>query len=627
MRINFRRQKAESRKNSIMFSVIYLLFSIFSFLSSFSFAQTNDIEFSLDVDSPTVELPKIFKANIDLSGRGAHYTLNWPQNLSAAEALDIWQKDIGFSAIYRIQFNLWEINERSKDGATYNKLLAAYEEVIKKINDSGGIVILNIFGTPAGFGKILDKKSSVADLKPFKELIKKYIKELSCNKKYNIWYEVWNAPDDDEFFLGRKQDYFAMYRVVSHAIKELEAESKINIPIGGPSSSWWFQNRETNSILTPERSLIYELIKYCYNFHLPLDFITWHTYTTDPKIEFEVTKYNKTPVGLIREWLSYFHFDRNTPLIVDEWNYDSGANLLSARQENAFVAASFIPARLKSMYEAGLDHQLYFCLEDFQGNKEHVVRNVGVFMFDPLAQSYKGKPKSIYGVFKMLSNLGKEMYVLKKSNDEFTGIIASKGQDNITLLIYNYIDRSSAKNYLSRNVGILNDAERKTLLTLIKTDKLEKIVSSPGDLSKVRSSNRLKSLLKKAQELNSQAGSLQLSDRNVKLSIKNLKVNYLYQRYTLDSSCALDCEFKPVEEKEINGSGLYQETLAVKPYSVEMIVLKIKPPEPEIIIEPSAAGIEAGPSAENGLLDKADIGNTQNNTEEPGNQKTDEPKN
>lgn len=323
-----------------------------------SFAQDNEIEFTLDVTSNTVALPKIFKPNIDLSGRGLHRVSSWPQGLAASEVLDTWRKDIGFGGIYRIQFNLWEINELAKDGALQAKLLANYEDIIRKINDNGGIVILDIFGTPAGLGKALDKKSPPYDLRAFKELIKKYIRELSCSKKYNIWYEVWSAADLDDFFLGRRQEYLGMYRAIAEGIKELETETKINIPLGGPGSSWWFQNCDSNSIVTPERSLIYELIKYCYHYHLPLDFISWHAYSTDPKVEFEVTRYNKTSIALIRDWLTYFNFDKDTPLIIDEWNYDSGANLLPERAEAANIGASFIPSRLKNMYEAGLDYQL-----------------------------------------------------------------------------------------------------------------------------------------------------------------------------------------------------------------------------------------------------------------------------
>lgn len=566
------------RVSDLVFSIFLVCF--FCLPNILAFAQdSQEIEFNLDINSGSEPLPKIFNPNIDLSGRAYHRTSGWPKSLAAVNVLDTWQKEIGFNGLYRLQYNLWEINEAAKEKTGQNKLLSNYEEVIKKISDAGGTVILDIYGTPAGLGKVLDKRSQPLDPRAFKELVKGYIRELSCNKKYNIWYEVWSAPDLEDFFLGRSQEYLGMYRMVCEAVNELEAEYKVNIPVGGPSVSWWFQGRDNNSIVTPERSQIYELIKYCNRYHLPLDFITWHAYSTDPKVEAELTKYNKPPVALIRDWLNYFGFDRDTPLIIDEWNYDGGANLLPARQEKANITASYIPARIVNMREAGLTQQLYFCLEDFQNNPERVTRNVGIFWFDPESSEYKGGPKATYNIFKMLFGLGKEMFILPKINDEFIGVIATKSEDYISILFYNYIDPYIARNYLSRNIGILNDAERKVILNLVKSDNLGKVIDGQTDISGLRISARLKNMLKKAQELNRLANAFKDTSRGVKLNIKNLKDSYLYQRYVIDSASGFDGKFSPAGEKEIGGVEVYQETLSLPAYSVEMLILKKKPKE------------------------------------------------
>jgi hypothetical protein len=368
--------------------------------------------------------------------------------------------------------------------------------------------------------------------------------------------------------------------------------------LGGPSVSWWFTNLDSNTIITPERSLIYELIKFCCRYRLPLDFITWHGYSTDPQVERESTAYNKTSVALIRDWLSYFDFDRNTPLIVDEWNYDSGNNVLRERHETSNVCASYSLSRIKNMYEAGLDYQLYFCLEDFQNNKEGVVRNVGIFWFDSESSKYKGGPKSIYNVFRMLGNLGNDMFLpLPKVNDEFVGVIAAKSPDTITVLIYNYIDEATVTNYLSRNIASLNNPERKALLRIIKSNTLEKFISRQLDISTLRSTNKVKTLLKRAQELNDKVKKFKDSARHMKLGIKNLKENYLYQRFVIDSSCGINCDFVPSEEKQISANAPYEETLTLSPYSVNAIILKKeKPREPEAI---SSVSIEGAPSAVN----------------------------
>ncbi len=308
--------------------------SIFSFTFTCFAQESDDLEFTLDVNSQVIPLPKIFRPNIDLSGRGFSRDNAWPQQLAAREVLEKWQKDIGFSGVYRLQYNLWEIDQLAQGKELQEKLLNNYGEIIEKISHAGGVVILDLFGTPAEMGQIRDKKSPPRNLAAFKSLIKDIIRKLSCEKKYNIWYEIWTAPDSDDFFLGKKEEYFNLYKLVAQSIKELEAETKIHIPLGAPAASWWFQNFNGNNIVAPERSLIYELIQFCYGQKLALDFISWHAYSSDPQADNEITRYSKTAIAVIRDWLSYFHFARDLALIVDEWKYDSGANVLAERAAN-----------------------------------------------------------------------------------------------------------------------------------------------------------------------------------------------------------------------------------------------------------------------------------------------------
>ncbi|MDD5238359.1 MAG: hypothetical protein PHU96_05305, partial [Candidatus Omnitrophica bacterium] len=379
------------------------------------------------------------------------------------------------------------------------------------------------------------------------------------------------------------------------AVKELEAETKIHIPVGGPSVSAWFQNVNSNTVITPEKSLIYELIKFCYHYRLPLDFISWHGFSTSSAAEKESSIYNKPVIKLIRDWLSYFSFPRDTQLVIDEWNYDRSANVLPERKEKSFIAASFIPSRIKKMHEAGIDNQLYFCLEDFQSNKEGVVRNVGIFTFDPEHSTYRGSPKTIYNVFKVLNNLGNDMFSAKL-DDEFIGLIPTKGKDYISILIYNYIDPEIAINYLSRNISTLNSSERKFLLNIINSEGFEKIIQGVSDISGLRTTNKVKGLLKKTQELTQKARKFETVARNIKLTVKNLKEDYVYQIYRIDSSCSLNCEFQPSEEKEIKQTDSYQQDLSLKPYSVASIILKKKPPQPQ-----TQAPEEIAPSTTNAV--------------------------
>ncbi len=563
----------------------------FIFFSPSPAQPQDELELVIDLAQPTTPLPKIFKPNIDLSGRGFHRDPAWPQELAASEPLKQWQNDIKFSGLYRIQLNLWDISQFSRNPFLQKRLMDNYESVIRAISQDGATVVLNIFGTPAGMGKILDKKSAPVELREFKALIKDTMRYFSCEKKYNVWYEVWTAPDLDDFFLGRKQDYLAMYRVIGEAVKELEKETKVSIPLGGPGASWWFQSFEGNNTLNPEDSFLYEFVKFCHRYRLPLDFLSWHSYSSSVAVDKEDTIYRKTAVKLIRDWLSYFGFSGKTQMVISEWNYDRSANLLPERKEKASIAASYIPARIKSMYEAGIDNQIYYCLEDFQANKEGVVRNVGIFSFDPEYTDYRGWPKSIYNVFKMLSLLEGKLIPVKLDND-FVGVIATRDTDKYALIVFNYIDPDIVMNYLSRGIATLAGSERRMLLRLIKSDNLEKLLLKQLDVNRLHATLRVKNLLRKAIELNDKAAHWAANSRMLKLGLGGIKEKYSWVRYGLDLSCSAGCKFQPLEEKEIDFSQPFKEPLELKPYSVQLIILKKKPKTEEPVVEQVAAAPE-----------------------------------
>ncbi len=608
---NERRLRMTGRRGSIVsFVCSAFIFIVSLAICNLSHAQDPDIkkdlELVIDLSSATVPTPKLFSPNIDLSGRGAHPQADWPQQLASQEALEVLGKGLGFRGLYRIQYNLWDMHQAGASEDIREKLLSTFDAVIHRINECGGVVILDIFGTPAGLGKVLDKRSAPFDLRAFKAAVKKDIRRLSCDKKYNVWYEVWSAPDLEAFFLGRQQEYLAMYRVVSEAISELEAETKIHIPLGGPSVSWWYRNLEGGASSDPEQSLIYALIRFAAQQRLQLDFISWHAYSTDPKTEQEITRYKKNPARLIRDWLSYFNLDTDIFLLVDEWNYDSGPNRIAQRQEKSHVAASYIPSRLKNMYEAGVDNQIYFSLEDFQNNKEGVKRNTGLFWYDPQSPVYSGGPKTICAAYEMLASLGESMFTAPKTSDDALGVIGTKKGDGYVFIIYNYSDPQSGKNYLTRSLAAFNDAERKLLMLLLRSGALDEIIAGRKDMARVKLTNKMRQVLKKAVEAQQKSERNSAVTRPVGLILKNLQGDYQYRRRVIDSSCGVSCEYTLREEKIISAVEGYQEKREVAPYSVTLIELtpraKEEAPASIVPVAPAVAQPELAPESASSAL-------------------------
>lgn len=554
--------------------IIVLLIILLS--ATFGFSQEDMLKFTVDFQSKTRALPKIFSPSVDVSGRGHHRDMAWPYHLAAKETLEKWHKEINFKGVYRLYWDIWELEKVKLDPPLRNMLLANYEGIIKQINEVGGIVILSLYGSPPGMGRVLDRRSPPSNLKQWKKLIKETIRYLSCEKRYNIWYEVWSAPDTEEYFLGTKKDYLNLYRMVAEAVRELKRETKINISVGGPATTWWFQNFEGNTIITPEKSLIYELIRFCFKRKLPLDFISWHAFSTDPQAEKEITSYNKTLSVLIQDWLKYFRFKQKVPLIVDEWNFDNGSNIIEERGSKSFIAASYIPARLYSMYKTGIDYQIFFSMEDFQDNKYGINTNRGIFHYDGEGHQRLTHPKSIYNAFLMLNSLGSKMFDASLEDQFVQAFATREGKDRIVILLWNYIDPFMAKNYIARQVALLNKKDRKLFINMVKSGDLDRLFRQEFSLESIKAGDKLKGMLEKAQQLNKLAESAKEDPRNISINLLNLSGEYNYQRYKIDNLCISDCKYMPTEEKEIEIDGNYQEICQLSPYSVMMIVLTKK---------------------------------------------------
>ena len=79
------------------------------------------------------------------------------------------------------------------------------------------------------------------------------------------WYfEVWNEPNYSAFFTGTYKNYLALYAATARAVKSVDPRLRV----GGPATSGlgW----------------ISEFIHDCFQRHIPLDFISSHTYGCGP---------------------------------------------------------------------------------------------------------------------------------------------------------------------------------------------------------------------------------------------------------------------------------------------------------------------------------------------------------
>ncbi len=113
------------------------------------------------------------------------------------------------------------------------------------------------------------------------------------------YWEVWNEPDVDECWGGSKEQYFELYKTTVKAIKKHNPD--IMVGTAGVANV---------SRLGPP------LLAYCKENQLPIDFFSWHSYTTDPQRITEVAIY-------ARKLLDDYGYTK-TESHLNEWNHWPG---------------------------------------------------------------------------------------------------------------------------------------------------------------------------------------------------------------------------------------------------------------------------------------------------------------
>jgi len=135
---------------------------------------------------------------------------------------------------------------------------------------------------------------------------------------YDIRYwEVWNEPDISIFWTGTPDEYFQLYEATAQALKTHDP----TLRVGGPAlcCNWEF---------------LAAFLAYAQANGVPVDFISWHTYTPDPYDPYEQAE--------AAQYLRNLFGFPDAELVLDEWNYYPGAVNENWNAKGAAYTASFL---------------------------------------------------------------------------------------------------------------------------------------------------------------------------------------------------------------------------------------------------------------------------------------------
>ena len=260
--------------------------------------------------------------------------------------------------------------------------------------------------------------------------------------------------------------YLNYYRHFVSAVKKINPGAKV----GGPTVAF------------VGKPIFRKFLEGCAKENLPLNFVSWHLYSISP------LRIGKT-VSYTKNLLAQYNLRCET--IIDEWNMPLHYKSSYAEYgRNPEVRASFVAATIKEFIDKGLDKCFYYQIifdavkrkewENWYPEKglesilkEWNEKNKEKRCFHIMERD--GKVNEVFYFFKMLYSLYPDLLKVKGENIRNCGIIATKKEDNIKALLYNYSPRKKRKVLLNVSFENLKNRKKKLMISSISREGIKKM--------------------------------------------------------------------------------------------------------------------------------------------------------
>ncbi len=198
-------------------------------------------------------------------------------------------------------------NFEADDSKPENYRFDKTDRHIKAILDVGSQVLFRL-GESIEHGQPKRYAQPPADFKKWTRIccniVRHYNQGWANGFQWNIRYwEIWNEPNAmGTCWLGSAEQYYELYRETATALKNLDP----NLKVGGPALAGGANGFIGNKFGA-------EFLEFCRDNKVPLDFVSWHSYTDHPA---GLMKSIEGSIAAVRKFAP-----PNAELFLDEWNY------------------------------------------------------------------------------------------------------------------------------------------------------------------------------------------------------------------------------------------------------------------------------------------------------------------
>ena len=291
-------------------------------------------------------------------------------------------------------------------------------------------------------------------------VIKHYNSGWANGYHYNIKYwEIWNEPDGRSFWTGTPEQYYRLYEITAKAIKNYDP----NVKVGGP-------------VLASSIPFLEGFLEYCQNHHVPLDFVPWHMYSTQPSAIY-------LKAAKIRQLMNKYGYP-SAESVLDEWSYFPGNWGLMPFDAKALVDPKYVDSiaqEVQGVSGAAFDASTLILLQDSTVDIANFYHGATIVMWGLFNEH--GVPKKTYYTFESFKSLLETPERVETGGSDQSGLAAiagvSQDKNQATVLISNYGTACSHYNIRLNNFPWNGEVtyEKYALdkshdLDLVKTEKL-----------------------------------------------------------------------------------------------------------------------------------------------------------
>ena len=408
--------------------MIAMALASFSFLTGASDAAPSEVQVTVNAGRHMGPMPYVFRA-------GAFtYGLFLPSYVRQS-----FFEELKPGAM---EIDLKEILQNSATPDDIASRIAWTDDFVKEIHKGGGRVVIAIAAMPLWLSSSKDMSpvpgdaAAKATYSPPKDyaawallverIVRHYNHELGIPAMYKIWWEP-----DGGYWQGTEEEYFKLYRYAVLGARRADPQAKL----GGPGVSALLNTKSAGGW----PPLLQRFIYYCAKepipelglSRLPIDFVVWHQFTTDPIYSWDAA------ARMVRGWLSGAGYDARTDLLVGEWSsWQDWPKVLSPERDTPSLAA-YVVSTLLAMDRAGIQyHSFTSVIEQRQEDAPEFIGDFGLY-----TKSFIKKP--VFHAFSMLGQAGSDRLEVTTS-EPLIGVLGGTSPNRVTAVLSSFIPTRAA---------------------------------------------------------------------------------------------------------------------------------------------------------------------------------------